>query len=189
MNPYNSDYKLHNQQIILLALVDGQWHRNMDLKEETKLTPRTLSKHLKELTNELHWIERKEDTESGEYPHPVLYRATEESILYTTYLMITLNNANKMEKRLKEIKDPLQILDEIHKLNELYFTSILENIQNSKYKTLKQSDSITGLFLHSPYNLYIRSLLKAFTKAVQFGAHFDFDKLRQKHEVWDDTDE
>ena len=67
--------------------------------------------------------------------------------------------------------------------------NVKQQIQNSKYKTLKELDSITGLFLHGPHNLYIRSLLKAFTKAVQFGAHFDFDKLRQKHEVWDDTDE
>lgn len=184
MNPNNSSYKQHNQQQILMALIDGQWHRIMELKEETKLSPRTLYKHLNELEKELHWIERKENTESGEYPHPVLYKATRSTISYATYVQSVIYNADEMETRLKEAKDPLQILNDFHKLNEYYFTCSLLEIQKRKHMTQKQLDGMTNFFLLSPYETYIKNLITAFAKAVQFGAQFDINKLRQRHNVW-----
>ncbi|MEM3640702.1 MAG: ArsR family transcriptional regulator [Candidatus Bathyarchaeia archaeon] len=61
-----------NRKLILSILLDGQWHRHREIWEKTKLSPTTLSKHLKELEKGI--IERKIDTESGEYPPPVYYR-------------------------------------------------------------------------------------------------------------------
>lgn len=189
MNPKNPINKQYHQQLILIALSDGQWHRNMELKEKTKLTPRTLSKHLNELEKELDWIERREDTESGEYPHPVLYRANRSTVAYAIYMKSVFDNADDIETVLKETRDPLQILAELQKVNLYYFTLILESIQESKYKTLKELDSITSLFLYSPYEIYAKQIIAAFTKAVQFGERFDINQLRRNHDVWDGVSE
>jgi DNA-binding HxlR family transcriptional regulator len=167
-----------------MALIDGQWHRNMELKKETKLSPRTLSKHLQELEKDLHWIERKEDTESGEYPHPVLYRANHSTVSYATYVQSVSYNADEMETRLKEAKDPLQILDYFHKINQYYFTLLLEEIQKNKYMTQKQLDVLANFFLYSAYKIYTNNLITAIAKAVQFGTRFDTNQLRQHHNVW-----
>jgi DNA-binding HxlR family transcriptional regulator len=181
MNPTNPKHKQYNQQLILLALIDGQWHRNKELKEKTKLTPRTLSKHLNELEKELHWIERRKDIESGEYPHPVLYRATPSTVSWTLYMKSVLDNADDIETIMKETKDPLQILKEYHKINEYYFTLILETIQNNKSISLKWLDPFMSFVFYSPYEIYTKEIIRAFTEAVQFGTQFDIDKLRQNH--------
>lgn len=183
MNPNNAIDKQHNQQLILIALIDGQWHRNMELKKQTKLSPRTLSKHLDELEKELHWIERKEDTESGEYPHPVLYRANHSTVLYATYIKSVFDNADEIERRVKETKDPLQILDDFNRINQYYFTLILTAIQENKYMTWKKIDYMTSLFLHSPYKIYITNLITAITNTIHLGTHFDIDQLLQIHDV------
>jgi DNA-binding HxlR family transcriptional regulator len=184
MNPNNPKHKQYNQQLILLALSDGKWHRNKELKEETKLTPRTLSKHLNELEKELHWVERREDKESGEYPHPVLYRATDTILSYTIYMKSVFDSADIIQAELQETKDPLQILEEIHKINEYYFTLILETIQKNKSTSLKWLDPFMSLIFHSPYEIYTREIIRAFTEAAQFGTQFNIDELRQKHDIW-----
>lgn len=184
MNPDNSNYKRNNRQLILMVLIDGQWHRNMELKKETRLSPRTLSKHLQELEKDFHWIERKEDTESGEYPHPVLYRATHSTISYATYIQSVIYNADEMEARLKETKDPLQILDHFHKINQYYFTCFLQEIQKNKHMPQRGLDRIADLFLYQPYKIYTDNLIAVIAKAVQFGARFDTAQLRQHHNVW-----
>lgn len=65
-----------SKQKIISVLGDGQWHRHKEIMEITKLSPTTLSKHLKVLEKGI--IERKIDLESGEYPAPVYYRLREE---------------------------------------------------------------------------------------------------------------
>lgn len=155
----------------------------MELIAETKLTPRTLSKHLDELEEELHWIEKKKDTESGKYPHPVLYKAKDLTVKYITYIKSVYHNADKIETDLKETKDPLRILDELHKINQYYFALTLIEIQKNKHMTQKHIDSIASFFLFSPYEIYAKNLITAFAKAVQFGAQFDINQLRQNHDV------
>ncbi|MGD0204687.1 MAG: winged helix-turn-helix transcriptional regulator [Candidatus Bathyarchaeia archaeon] len=59
-------------QKILAVLKDGAWHRYMEILKETKISPTTLTKRLKELEKGI--VERKLDTEGKEYPPPVAYR-------------------------------------------------------------------------------------------------------------------
>jgi DNA-binding HxlR family transcriptional regulator len=188
MNPNNPKQKQYNQQLVLLALIDGQWHRNKELKEKTKLTARTLSKHLNELEKEFRWIERKEDTESGEYPHPVLYRATDSAVSWTHYMKLVFDNADDIEADLKKAKDPLRILEELHEVNEYYFTLLLETIQEEKTASLKWLDSFMSFIFYSPYEIYTKEIVRAFTEDVRFGEQFNIDKLRQRHNVWDGND-
>ena len=187
MNPNNASYKQYNQHLILMALSDGQWHRNKELKEETKLTPRTLSKHLKELEKELGWIERIEDKESGEYPHPILYRIERSMLSITIFIKSVYDNADDIERELRETKDPLRILVEFHKLNLYYFTLLLESIQENKCMSQKVIDALMDFSIYAPYENYANSLMKAFADAVRFGAQFDINQLRQIHGVWDGT--
>ena len=187
MNPHNANCARYSQNLILIALSDGQWHRINDLKEKVKLSPRTLYKRLNELEKELNWIERKEDTESGEYPYPVLYRATE-TILSTAILIKTVHyNAENIEENLKKTKDPLKILERLHRLNLYYFTLLLETIQEDKYMSQKHIDAMTNLTIYDPYKIYIDNLIASFVKNVRFGAHFNINQLRQKHNVLNGT--
>ena len=183
MNSHNANYTRYSQNLILVALSDGQWHRIKELKGKIKLSPRTLYKRLNELEKELKWIERKEDTESGEYPYPVLYRATEMILSIAIFIKTVHHNADNIENDLKENKDPLQILERLHKLNIYYFTLLLETIQEDKCMPQKHIDAMTNLTIYDPYKIYVSNLIAAFAKNVRFGAQFDINQLRRKHGV------
>lgn len=173
MNPDNPKYKQLNSQKVLFALIDGQWHRNKELKERTKLTARTLSKHLGELEKNLHWVERKEDTESGEYPHPVLYKATNAAIPFIKYMDIVFQNADTIEKEIDEVTDPLKVLRKIHKGEEYYLYLTILEIATFKYMTKEQLDGFLDFTFYRPHQIYIEALIGAITKAAQFGATFE----------------
>src|SRR5512139_1848786 len=130
MNPDDARIKWYNQQLILIALADGQWHRNKELKEKTKLTARTLSKHLDELEKKLNWILRMQDRDSGEYPYPVLYKSVNPK--FGRFIQLVYENANDIEMQLKETKDPIQVLDDLHKINLYYFAMLLKMVQEDK---------------------------------------------------------
>lgn len=58
MGSYQENKAHYAQRAIFKALSDGQWHRNMNLKEITKLSSRTLAKHFR--PNDKASIDRKE---------------------------------------------------------------------------------------------------------------------------------
>ena len=53
-------------------LSDGRWHRYCEIIDKTGLSTATVTKHLKQLEGLM--VERRVDTESGEYPYPTYYR-------------------------------------------------------------------------------------------------------------------
>ena len=67
MGSYQEDKAYYARRSIFKALSDGQWHRFIDLKEKSKLSPRTLAKHLNRMVK-IQIIERKTDIEGGKYP-------------------------------------------------------------------------------------------------------------------------
>lgn len=67
----NTSEYLKAENKIKNALNDGEWHRPKDLKEETRQTAATLSKHLKRMVKGI--VEKRVDT-SGNAPYPVYYR-------------------------------------------------------------------------------------------------------------------
>jgi DNA-binding HxlR family transcriptional regulator len=180
MSPNNTDQKTLSQNLILIALSDGQWHRIKELKENIKLSPRTLYKRLNELEKELKWIERREDTESGEYPYPVLYRATELILPIAIQIKTVHHNADNIEKNLKKTKDPLKLLDNFHILNLYYFSLLLETIQENKHMPQKAIHFMANLTIYNPYEIYVDNIIAEFIKGVKSGTHFDIDQLRQK---------
>jgi len=137
----------------------------MELKEKTKLSSRTLAKHLNQMTN-LQIIEKKTDVESGKYPVPVLYKATPE---LTTYIKASITReevANTLEPALNESKDPLRILEAIHASSQLYFIELLTQIQQNKIVTNEQISFFAECFLWANYKQYTSKLIEASRKII-----------------------
>jgi hypothetical protein len=137
----------------------------MELKEKTKLSSRTLAKHLNQMTN-LQTIEKKTDVESGKYPIPVLYKATPE---LTTYVKATITRQeiiNQTETALNETKDPLILLEAIHLSSELYFLELLTQIQQNKIVTNEQVNFFAECFLWANYRQITSKLIEASRKII-----------------------
>jgi DNA-binding HxlR family transcriptional regulator len=150
---------------ILKALSDGQWHRNMELKEKTRLSSRTLAKRLNEMT-ELQIIEKQTDIESKKYPVPVLYKATPTILMYTTARIARDEIANRIEPALDQSKDPLAVLEAIHTSSKLYFLDLLTIIKENKKITDKQIHFYEECFLWTPYKQYTSRLIQASRKII-----------------------
>jgi hypothetical protein len=137
----------------------------MELKEKTKLSSRTLVKHLNQMVK-LRVIEKKTDVESGKYPHPVLYKAEPE---LTTYIKASLSReetANLLEPALNETKDPLILLEAIHVSSQLYFIELLTQIQQNKIVTNEEINFFAECFLWANYKQYTSKLIEASRKII-----------------------
>ena len=151
---------------ILKALSDGQWHRNMELKEETKLGSRALSEHLKHMTN-IQIIERKEDVESGKYPVPVLYKATPELKTCIQASIAREEFVNGLEPALNACKDPLFLLDAIHAFSQLGFLDLLTYIQQNNIETNEFAINIFAeIAIWRYYKQFIHKLIDASRKII-----------------------
>lgn len=145
---------------IFIALSDGQWHRNMKLKEKTELSSRTLAKHLSQMTK-IRIIERKKDVKSGKYPIPVLYKI---KFPFDTYVKANISRiwfANQIETMLDETKDPLFILDAIHVFSQEGFIGLLRIIQQDKSITNEELYFLGECFLWTNYKKFISKLIEA----------------------------
>ena len=161
------------QYSILKALSDGRWHRNMELKKETKLSSRTLAKHLKKLES-LKLIDRHEDDESGKYPIPVLYQATTDLIEFARTIRFVEETRNLIESALMESKDPLWLLEGIHAYSQVSFIQILNELKEKRNMSKDELEYIEQLYLQTPYTFLMNSLIKASRKIID---EIDFDKL------------
>jgi len=162
---YQTNRAYKSRWLILKTLSDGQWHRNMELKEKTKLSSRTLAKHLNQMTN-IQIIERKTDVESGKYPIPVLYKAAPKLTIYMKSGISREEIANRMISALNETKDPLIILEEIHASSQECFIELLTAIQQNKIVTNEEINFFAEYFLWANYKQYISKLLEASRKIV-----------------------
>ena len=137
----------------------------MELKEKTKLSSRTLAKHLNHMTN-IQIIERKEDIKSRKYPVPVLYKATPELTTYIKASMTREKFADEMEPCLNESKDPLFLLDAIHAASQLGFITLLTHIQQNNIITDEQINFFAECFLWANYKQFTHKLINASRKII-----------------------
>jgi DNA-binding HxlR family transcriptional regulator len=149
----------------LKTLSDGEWHRNMELKEKTKLSSRTLAKHLNQMANR-QIIEKKTDVESGKCPVPVLYRSTPELTTYVKASITREEVATELEPALNESKDPLILLEAIHASSQVYFLELLTQIQQNKIVTNEQINFFAECFLWANYKQYTSKLIEASRKII-----------------------
>lgn len=173
MGKYQTDKAYNAKWSILKALSDGQWHRNMELKEKTKLSSRTLAKHLSHMTN-LQYIERKTDTKSRKYPIPVLYKATPELVTYVKTTISREEISNMFESALDESKDPLTLLEGIHAASQASFIELLTLIQQNKIVTNEQINFYAECFLWADYKQFTFKLIEESRKIVN---DLDFTQL------------
>lgn len=135
----------------------------MELKERTKLSSRTLAKHLDKMTH-LQSIEKKIDVESGNYPYPVYYKAEPELVTYIKANISRQEIANQLEPALNESKDPLVLLDAIHEISQAYFIELLTRIQENKNITNEEINFFGECFLWTNYKQYTSKLIEASRK-------------------------
>jgi len=161
------------QRSILKALSDGQWHRNMELKETSKLSSRTLAKHL-DMLQKARVIVKKRDVESGKYPVPVFYKAQDILLIYMRSSLLREEFSNKVDAMTEETRDPLMILDVIHDFSQLAFIRILRQIQEDKKITWEQRNFLEEFFLWSNYKYFTMELIEASMRIVD---KIDIDQL------------
>jgi hypothetical protein len=170
---YQAEKAYYAERSIFKALSDGQWHRNMELKETTKLSSRTLDKHLDKMIK-LQMIEKKKDVESGKYPVPVFFKATPELTEYIRTTLFVEESRQRIEPALMETKDPLMVLEVIHHGSQLGLIKILTELKNRKNMTYSELYYLEELFMVMPYNFFVHSLLEASRKILD---EVDFDQL------------
>jgi DNA-binding MarR family transcriptional regulator len=184
----NTDKEFKSKWAILTALSDGQWHRNKELKEKTKLSSRTLDKHLDKI-KEFQLIERKTNVESGKYA--VFFRAKPELTTYYKANIMREESIKEMEKVLNERKDPFLILDAIHTISQRCFIELLEIIQQNKNITKEEINFFGECFLWTSYKQYISKLIEESRKIItdininqlllkQFARQIEFCKKQLK---------
>src|SRR5665648_541916 len=162
---YHREKKYTAQRVIIKALFDGQWHRNMELKQKTKLSSRTLAKHLDEMVK-AEVVERRVDNDSGKYPIPVLYKAKPVLLAYTKSSLLREEFSEKVETMLQETKDPLVILEVIHEYSQLGFLRLLGEIKSNRKISDEQIDFFEEVFLWSSYKSFMFDLVEATRKII-----------------------
>jgi hypothetical protein len=154
------------RQLLYAAMEDGEWHRCIELKKITKLSSRTLAKHIEELVK-LKLMERKEDRESGEYPIPVFYK------LDSTFIndFIKQNSMRKVfsdniGEMIDETKDPLMIYDMVNAFCQVFFIQILKEIQNNKKIDNEELEYLEEMFLWYNFRYFTSALISASFKII-----------------------
>lgn len=163
MGEYHREKAYDAQRSIFKALSDGQPHRNMELKEKTKLSPRTLDKHLDKLV-ELGVVNKQKDTQSGAYPYPVFYKATNDLLKYIKSSLLRDDFSETIDGMIQETKDPLMILEVIHEYSQLAFIKILKEIQAKKAMDFERRQFLEEIFLWSNYRHFTMELIEASLK-------------------------
>jgi hypothetical protein len=136
----------------------------MELIKETKLSSRTVNKHLEQLIH-AQLIEKRSDIQNGKYA--VLFRVKPELMHYVKNGILRRRIADDMENLLSETKgDPLPILELIHENNQLYFLDLLERIQRNKNMPDEQIQYFTDIFLLAPYRQWTTKLIEASLKTI-----------------------
>lgn len=137
---------------LLHYLSDGKWHRYNEIKNHKrsgrifgKVSPATLSKHLKELVK-CGFLEKKMDRESGEYPYPVSYRICEKAIFHREFALRVYRAYGEFAQFLKETKDQKEFLDSMTEFFHNGCLSILKYKKQNKNLEPKDIQWMTDLF-------------------------------------------
>ena len=173
MGIYQAEKTYDSIWIIFKALSDGQWHRYTELKEKTKLSSRTLTKRLVEMTD-FQIVKKKKDVESGKYPVPVLYKADTPIIVYAKTRIAREAFTNHLVSVLDNTKDPLIVLDRIHFYSQKNLLDLLMLIQRSKKINDKEINFLAQCFLWENYRQFTGKLIEASRRIIN---DFDFPRL------------
>lgn len=134
---YQNGLKRKSRTKLLFYLRDGKWHRRREIKKNMKVSVATLNKELKELT-EAHFLEKKVDFESGEYPYPASYRIGERAKFLVDFSMKLYDAYDELLQFLSETKDKKEY---VNAMTEFFHNSCLSMLKyKKKQKDLKIDD-------------------------------------------------
>jgi hypothetical protein len=160
----NMEKALEARTSILEVLSDGEWHQTKDLKVETKVSSRTLYKHLKELEA---FIERREETESGFPKPPVYYRASSTLLALMAESIIIEGTTKGVMADLLNTKDLSSILCLVNKLTNSKILSVLSAIKKqSREVTDPELTFLLRSFVWKNYEYLTLGLAKASMKII-----------------------
>lgn len=127
----NMEKALEARASILNVLSDGQWHQTKDLKVETKVSSRTLYKHLRELEA---FIERREEKESGFPKPPVYYRASPTLLSLMAESLFIEDTTKGLMADLLNTKDLSSVLWVVNRLSSAKILSVLSAVKKQSRK-------------------------------------------------------
>ena len=160
----NMEKALEARATILKVLSDGQWHQTKDLKVETKVSSRTLYKHLKELEA---FIERREETESGFPTPPVYYRASPTLLSLIAESFVIKTTTEGIMADLLNTKDLSSVLWFVNKLTNVKILSVLSAIKKqSREVTDPELTFLLRSFVWKNYEYLTLGLVKTSMKII-----------------------
>jgi len=156
---------------ILEVLFDGQWHQTKDLKVYTKVSPRTLYKHLEALKA---YIEKEEDETT--YPHRVYYRASPTLLSLMVESKLIKATTDGIMADLSNTKDLASILKFINMLINSQILTVLETIKKSnlKFSDTEQISFLMRSFVLTHFEYLMAGLVKATSKI-----DVDFEQVKK----------
>ena len=158
---------------ILEVLFDGKWHQIKDLKVYTKVSPRTLYKHLNALEA---FIETKEDVTT--HPHQVYHRASPPLLSLMVESELIKATTEGIMADLLNSKDLAPILKVINMLTNMQILLVLETIKKSNLD-ISEVERISFLmrsFVLTHFEYLMAGLVRATTKIIN---DVDFDQVRK----------
>jgi DNA-binding HxlR family transcriptional regulator len=173
MGDYQLALSSRARWLIVKVLSDRKMHQNKEIREKTKLSSKTLDKHLKQLQAQ-KLIQRIEDDQSGKYPHPVYYRAEPELVTYSDARTMTDEVIQGIEPALQECRDPLMLLDGFHAANSGFLLGILSQLEGMKDISEYDWNWRLELFAWQPYRAFTEKLVLATKKILN---HIDTERL------------
>jgi len=169
----NMEKTLKARAKILEVLFDGKWHQIKDLKVYTKVSPRTLYKHLNALEA---FIETKEDATT--YPYQVYHRASPTLLSLMIESKLIEATTNSIIADLSNTKDLALILKFINMLTNSQILTVLETIKKSnlKFSDTEQISFLMRSFVLTHFEYLMAGLVKATSKIID---DVDFEQVRK----------
>jgi len=169
----NMEKTLKARSKILEVLSDGQWHQTKDLKVYTKVSPRTLYKHLEALEA---YIEKEKDETT--YPHRVYYRANQVLLSLMAEAELTEAFIKDVIANLSSTKDLTSILKFINTKINMGILLVLETIKKSglDVANVEQISFLMRSFVLTPFEYAMAGIVKATTKIID---DIDFEQVRK----------
>lgn len=167
LHAYQTEKATESQLSILSFLSDDEdWHQYSEIKGKTNLSHATLSKQLRQL-KEMKLIVKNIDTKSGKYPYPVFYRLNP---VFADAFRANLRNGKTrklMKEKIRETKNPLEVLNEINKDNNLAMLGILVSFTENKIFDERIRRILLELLLWKPYRYLTWDLIEETEKILK----------------------
>lgn len=156
----NIDGKTKSVKRILKTLSDEKWHKYGELLEKTKISSRTLTKHLDYL-KECNLIKK----EKREYPS-AYYKAEPELVTWTEATFSIEEFSKQIEPLLLKTKNPFLVLDIINARCQGALKITIGKLMDEKNTPKHKLHFFLELFVWAPYRVFTWKLIETTKKHI-----------------------